>query len=134
MRSPRFRTASASLECIGSMITPIVIPLGERQHISDLVNRGARIRFDADGTGIKKIWTWITPDAGWLVHAPEKSRPITSALQMFGSVTFWLFWENGYQALRSWTTTGTGHSVETNSKILRSGATPTQTALPKGAK
>ena len=79
-------------------ITPIVIPLREHAGIPDLVDRNARVQFDADGSGIRKEWSWITPDAGWLVHAPEKSRPITSALQVFG-VTFCLFWENGYQAL-----------------------------------
>jgi hypothetical protein len=89
-------------------ITPIVIPLGERVRATELVNHHARVRFDADGTGFKKPWTWITPDAGWLVHAPEKSRPITSGLQMFGSVTFWLFWENGYHALRSLDDNGDG--------------------------
>ena len=28
-------------------------------------------------------------------------RTITSGLQLFGNVTFWLFWENGYDALRA---------------------------------
>ncbi|HKA20876.1 MAG TPA: hypothetical protein VKN18_21525, partial [Blastocatellia bacterium] len=40
-------------------------------------------------------------DAGWLVHDPRHTGRITSALQMFGGVTFWMFWNNGYEALRS---------------------------------
>ena|GEM_PF-328494 len=82
-------------------VTPIAIPLHDGAGLSDLVNKNARVIFDADGSGIQRRWTWITPNAGWLVHAPHGSRPISSALQMFGNVTFWLFWENGYQALQA---------------------------------
>jgi tetratricopeptide (TPR) repeat protein len=82
-------------------ITPIVIPLRDGLTPTDLADHTARVRFDADGSGWKKLWTWITPDAGWLVHAPRADKPIRSALQMFGSVTFWMFWENGYHALRA---------------------------------
>ena len=55
--------------------------------------------FDADGSGLPRQWTWIHPTAGWLVHDPERKGQITSALQWFGNVTFWLFWANGYEAL-----------------------------------
>ena len=33
------------------------------------------------------------------MHDPERKSQITSALQWFGNVTFWLFWTNGYEAL-----------------------------------
>ena len=39
--------------------------------------------------------------AGWLVFDPRGRGEIRSALQMFGNVTFWLFWSNGYDAMRS---------------------------------
>jgi hypothetical protein len=80
-------------------VTPIVIPLRDGLTASDLEDRSARVAFDADGTGLKKSWTWITNDAGWLVYDPHSTGKVGSALQMFGSVTFWMFWENGYQAL-----------------------------------
>jgi hypothetical protein len=86
---------------LGRAITPIAIPLLDGIDVSDIVDRTAQVKFDADGSGILKRWSWISPAAGWLVHAPEGTRGITSALQMFGSVTFWLFWDNGYQALRA---------------------------------
>ena len=66
------------------------------------------MRFDADGSGLQKSWTWITPDAGWLVFDPQQTGQITSALQMFGNVSFWLFWDNGYQALASLDDNGDG--------------------------
>jgi tetratricopeptide (TPR) repeat protein len=80
-------------------ITPIVVPLRDHVAIEDIVDMTASVSFDADGSALPRRWTWITPEAGWLVHAPNESRPITSALQMFGSVTFWMFWENGYEAM-----------------------------------
>ncbi|HKX31456.1 MAG TPA: hypothetical protein VJ302_27465 [Blastocatellia bacterium] len=80
-------------------VTPIAIPLRDGLAASDLEDRSARVAFDADGTGLRKRWSWITGDAGWLVHDPRATGRIDSALQLFGGVTFWMFWENGYQAL-----------------------------------
>ncbi len=80
-------------------ITPIAIPLRDGMTELDFEDRSARVAFDADGTGLKKQWTWITSDAGWLVYDPHTTGKVVSALQMFGSVTFWMFWGNGYQAL-----------------------------------
>ena len=80
-------------------ITPIAIPLQDDLAISDLVDHRAQVTFDADGSGIEKSWTWITPKAGWLVFDKLGRRQPESALDWFGNVTFWLFWENGYQAL-----------------------------------
>lgn len=78
-------------------ITPIAIPLGV--DVSAPLDRDARVIFDADGSGIPRRWTWIDKNAGWLVYDADGTGEITSALQWFGSVTFWLFWSNGYHAL-----------------------------------
>jgi hypothetical protein len=91
----RIRRTSA----IPRPITPIAIPLRDGLTAYDLEERSARVAFDADGTGLKKSWTWISNNAGWLVYDPHGTGKVGSALQMFGSVTFWMFWENGYQAL-----------------------------------
>ena len=82
-------------------VTPIAIPLRDGLNASDLEDRNAMVRFDADGSGLIRKWSWITQDAGWLVFDRQGKGEITSALQMFGNVTFWLFWENGYHALSS---------------------------------
>jgi tetratricopeptide (TPR) repeat protein len=84
-------------------ITPIAIPLnasaaGDSQ-ASGILDPLASVAFDADGSGLRQRWTWITPDAAWLVYDARDERTITSALQWFGNVTFWLFWNNGYEAL-----------------------------------
>ena len=89
-------------------ITPVVVPIGVRDDVRRLVDDRARVVFDADGSGVKRGWTWITPDAGWLVFDRQGRGEITSALQWFGSVTFWLFWENGYEAMRALDDDGDG--------------------------
>jgi hypothetical protein len=80
-------------------ISPVVIPLYDGLTASQLEDHSANVAFDADGTRLQKRWTWITRDAGWLVNDPHHTGKVTSALQLFGNVTFWMFWENGYQAL-----------------------------------
>lgn len=82
-------------------ITPIAIPLRAGMTVTDIEERDARVTFDVDGTGVGKTWSWISRDAAWLVYDQKKSGSITSGLQLFGSVTFWMFWDNGYQALAS---------------------------------
>ena len=101
------RERTAKMAKVLRPVTPVVIPLRSGASAAELVNRSARVSFDADGSGVKKHWTWITPDAGWLVHAP-RGQQVTSALQMFGSVAFWLFWDNGYQAMRALDDDGDG--------------------------
>ena len=88
----------AELAKKGRAITPIAISLRE-DGVDPPADADARVRFDADGSGIPRDWTWIRKDAGWLVYDADGKGEITSALQWFGSVTFWLFWPNGYEAL-----------------------------------
>lgn len=90
---------TAQLKKLPRPVTPIAVPLRDGLTATDLEDRGAAVAFDADGTGLRKAWTWVTPDAAWLVHDPKGSGRVTSALQMFGGVSFWLFWETGYDAL-----------------------------------
>ena len=89
----------AKVRRIRRPITPLAVPLADGLSAADMVDRQARVRFDADGSGERKPWSWLSRDAAWLVYDQKQSGRITSALQLFGNVTFWLFWENGYQAL-----------------------------------
>lgn len=82
-------------------ITPIAVPLESNLSALDIVDERANVLFDADGSGIARRWTWIRPNAAWLVFDRFDRGRVTSALQFFGSVTFWLFWDNGYRALRA---------------------------------
>jgi tetratricopeptide (TPR) repeat protein len=101
------RQKVTELEKKGRMITPVAIPLTPHADKPPL-DVSARVLFDADGSGILKRWTWIDKDAGWLVYDAGGTGEITSALDWFGSVTFWLFWSNGYEAMRALDDNGDG--------------------------
>jgi hypothetical protein len=94
------RSRVALLNKLPRPVTPIAVPLRDGLTASDLEDRNASVLFDADGTGPKR-WTWISQHAAWLVYDPTASRKIDSGLQLFGNVTFWCFWDNGYGALRA---------------------------------
>ena len=89
----------AQLNKLPRPVTPVVVPVRAGLTAYDMVDYKARVRFDADGSGFKEEWNWFTKDAGILVFDPTGKRNITSALQWFGNVTFWMFWDNGYEAL-----------------------------------
>jgi hypothetical protein len=89
-------------------ITPIVVPLDDRATPAAIVDESADVRFDLDGSGRRDPWQWITPRAGWLVYDHAGAGGIDSGLQLFGSVTFWLFWSHGYEAMRALDDDGDG--------------------------
>ncbi len=99
----------AQLNKLPRPVTPIAIPLRDGLTARDLEDRNASVPFDADGTGLSRRWTWITKEAGWLIHDPRRTGKITSGLELFGNVTFWCYWENGYEALRSLDDNRDGH-------------------------
>ncbi len=92
-------TKTAKIESLPRPVTPIAIPLSDGLIASDLEDRTARVQFDADGSGLNQNWTWIKPNAGWLVYDKQGTGEIDSALQLFGNVTFWMFWQHGYEPL-----------------------------------
>jgi hypothetical protein len=89
-------------------IAPIAVPLEAGLTANDLRDETASVLFDADGSGVAKRWTWITPKAGWLVSDIRNERKAHSALQLFGNVTWWPFWNNGYEPLRALDDDGDG--------------------------
>lgn len=93
------RAKVAAAEKRGRAITPIAVPLRDGLTALEIVDVTTSVVFDADGSGVPRRWTWITPDAAWLVYDQKGRGDIRSALQLFGSVTFWLFWDTGYGAL-----------------------------------
>ncbi len=97
-----------TLSSMARWVTPILIPLEANTGFNDLVEQKASVDFDLDGSGFKRKWAWITPKAGWLVFDAERTGCVESALQMFGNVTFWIFWPNGYEALSALDDNGDG--------------------------
>ncbi len=80
-------------------LTPIAIPLQKDTPLGDIEDLNARVRFDVDGRRVGQAWSWITPKAGWLAYDPKQTKKIDSGIRLFGNVSYWMFWKNGYQAL-----------------------------------
>src|SRR5262249_31676083 len=83
----------------GFAITPIVFSLRPASGLADLLAEARSAEFDLDGNGVIERWPWVKPTTGILVWDPDGTGKITSGRQLFGSVTWWLFFEDGYHAL-----------------------------------
>jgi hypothetical protein len=89
----------AEIEKKPRAITPIIFPLTEPASLASLLAHDQRVRFDLAGDGKASLWPWVKPNVGILVWDPKHTGRITSGQQLFGSVTWWIAWANGYQPL-----------------------------------
>ncbi len=80
-------------------VTPVLISFDRQASLSDLLTPEKRVRFDLAGDGLGRSWPWVKPTTGILVWDPKHTGKVTSGLQLFGSVTWWLFWKDGYEPL-----------------------------------
>lgn len=79
-------------------ITPIIFSLNPDVDFAALLSTGA-VSFDLDGFKDGRRWPWVRSDTCILVWDPGHAGQITSGRQLFGSVSWWLFWNNGFEAL-----------------------------------
>lgn len=89
-------------------ITPIAIPLDRNAPLAEIEDKSARVAFDVDVRHPGQHWSWITPKAGWLAYDPKKTGKIVSGIRLFGNVSYWMFWDNGYQAMSALDDNGDG--------------------------
>lgn len=80
-------------------ITPIVFSMAANDSLADLLILEKTARFDLDGDGIIEERPWIKPTTGLLAWDADRDGRIASGRELFGSVTWWLFFSNGYRAL-----------------------------------
>jgi hypothetical protein len=80
-------------------ITPIVFSMDEMVSPGEMIFTDTKVRFDLDGDGLSESRQWVRPSTGILVWDPQNKGEITSGRQMFGSVSWWMFFSDGYQAL-----------------------------------
>lgn len=80
-------------------ITPIVFAPHGAAQLADLLDEKRTVTFDLDGAGRGQAWPWVKGDTAILVWDPKATGRIDSGRQLFGSVTWWIFWRDGYAAL-----------------------------------
>jgi hypothetical protein len=83
----------------GPAITPLIFSIESAQPLEDLLDPSRRVRFDLAGDGRPAVWPWLRPRTALLVWDPAGTGRITSGRQLFGSVTWWVFWSHGYEPL-----------------------------------
>lgn len=89
-------------------ITPVFVPLAAKLELTQMMDRTSNVAFDFSGQGKKMQLGWLTDKAAWLVWDPRGRGRIESGFQMFGSVTWISFWDNGYMPLAALDDNGDG--------------------------
>ena len=82
-----------------TIVTPILIPLGEKTQLKEILAPETIVNFDLAGDGRGAKWSWVSSDAGILVYDPQSTGKISSGRQLFGNATWWMFFRNGYDAM-----------------------------------
>ena len=95
----RVKASVARSERIPRAVSPVIFSPHSGATLSRATQPTNTVAFDLDGTGRPQQYSWLRPDTGILVWDPEHTGRITSGRQLFGSVTWWIFWQDGYQAL-----------------------------------
>lgn len=101
---PRIKVVKAGLAALEDLkvihaVTPIIFSLSAPATLESLLAPETVVHFDLDGTGREQSWPWVSPEASILVWDPEDTGEVASGRQLFGSVTWWLFFDDGYRAM-----------------------------------
>jgi len=101
---PRIKLVETGIKALESIprsnaITPIIFSLSNDAPLESLLAPDTVVSFDLDGTGRDQSWPWVSPETSILVWDPEETGEVTSGRQLFGSVTWWLFFDDGYRAM-----------------------------------
>ena len=80
-------------------VTPVVFRLKGQPALSELLAPSQVVSFDLDGDGRAEQRPWVLPTTGFLVWDANGDGRVTSGRELFGSVTWWMFFPNGYRAL-----------------------------------
>ena len=79
-------------------VTPIIFSVDKARPLSELVS-DRRVTFDLDGDLRRETRQWVRSQTCILAWDPLGKGRIENGRQLFGSVTWWMFFDNGYHAL-----------------------------------
>lgn len=108
VEADKVRVSLKALRDKPRVVTPIVFSLREATPLRELLSDSAPVRFDLTGDGRPARWPWVKPDTAILVWDPRHTGRIASGRQLFGSVTWWMFWRDGYEPLAALDDNGDG--------------------------
>jgi hypothetical protein len=81
------------------VVHPVFFPLVVRNRLAELIDSSQRVKFDLAGDTSPERWPWLRPNAAFLAWDPENTGHITSGRQLFGTLTWQMFWRNGFEPL-----------------------------------
>lgn len=96
------------LSSLPRAVTPVVFPLDGASPLSALISSRKPVEFDLAGDGRSERWPWLTSKAGILVWDPDRTGRVRSGVQLFGTVTWSMFWQHGYEPLAALDDNGDG--------------------------
>lgn len=82
-------------------VTPIIFHLTQSRPVGELLAPDVHVKFDLDGSGAGRTWPWVQPDTAFLVWDGNGLGDVPSGRSLIGSVTWWLFWNTGYDVLNA---------------------------------
>ncbi|MBS2030810.1 MAG: hypothetical protein JST54_23100 [Deltaproteobacteria bacterium] len=80
-------------------ISPVVVLLDGSDALVPHVDSQAHRHFDLDGLDRNRAWPWLRPTAAFLAWDPDGCGRIRDGRQLFGNVTWWGLWRDGYEPL-----------------------------------
>lgn len=100
---PQIKADLKAIDAKPKAITPIVFRIeGESPTaMEQLIADNKTVRFDLDADGLAERRPWVQPDTAILVWDPKNTGKITSGKQLFGNMTFFMLFSDGYRALDS---------------------------------
>jgi hypothetical protein len=90
------------------LVSPLIFSLSPATDVTALLDPEAATDFDLAGDGGARRWPWVAPETGILVWDPDGAGAIRSGRQLFGQVTWWMPWRDGYQPLAALDDDGDG--------------------------
>ena len=93
----------ATIDSKPKAITPIVFRVEGKAPtaLNELIADNKTVSFDLDADGVAERRPWVNPDTAILVWDPKNTGKITSGEQLFGNMTFFMLFSDGYRALDS---------------------------------